>query len=1105
MPTPDTAIGARPASDRTDADLTAGHAAKGALPALLVVALFLVSLPVAAGLPTSAAAASAAAPPLPQGLVALPHSYGVIPAGSVALGAAPASAPLSFNLELNIPSTGPAAAFVSAVNTVGSPTYHQYPTGQQYVAEFGPSPATVQSLLSYLGGYGLSATPVGGLGLLYTVQGSVAEVDAAFHTTMETYRAGSTTAYAPATAPSLPDALAPWVLSIHNLNGLDLPKPTYLLGSQAPATALSADNLEGAYAAAPLISSGIAGSYTIGLAEICDSTEASTNYQTDVNSYDTANSLPAITLTLSGSGDSTCSPGSTGWALETNLDIQSSHSIAPAAPINVCLDSSDPSVCDSSFISSGNIFLGSNSWTGPGPYTSIWQTAAAAGVTLLAAAGDACAAVNDPALEPDGIGVGGTSLTVSGNTWSSEVVWSCSSSSGTGGGCDSSVAPPSYQVGMTGFPDSACGTVSERGVPDVGADADPNTGIMVYDPNAVTDGCSADPCQVGGTSLATPLWTASIDLIDQDSGFTGFFGPEVYAVAKSACYSTCYHDITSGSNGYPATVGWDPDTGVGSPDIQQIAANIFSPLGATLTPLTATIEAGTSVTMTCTVTGGHPGFTYAWMQNGTPMSGAPNAAVFSWTPTHSAPSPYKISVKVTDSIGNTTLAGPVSITVTPGPSVTLSATPTTADGGMIISETAVATGGSGGYSFNWSVNGTAVVTGTSTTNTWQAPNHTANYKLGVQVQDSKGAKATATQVVNVYSAPSLVLDVQPLGPIDVGSTVTLVANGTPGAPPSTFTFLSNGTTPLPGGAGPSNTLTWNPTGGAFYLLSVQVSDGAGKTAVSAQVPFQVNGNPVASIALPNPAIVDAGQYVSVDARVLGGTGPYTYFWRVNGLSNADQGGTYDFRPHQAGTYTFQVVINDTFGRSSTSTVASLQVNPDPTVTLSGPGSVMEGQVGTFNVAVTGGTSPYTYLWAVNGTTVGADNNDSFGFSEPAPGHFIIQAVVIDAVGYQVIVYRNINVSGTGALEIIPGTSPLESYVLIAAPLIAVAVAALIVSRRRRKQRLSQPPASPPMGPPPPGPAQGMLGPNVPMAMSPPAAPQMPPALPPGQVPPPPAP
>ena len=95
-----------------------------------------------------------------------------------------------------------------------------------------------------------------------------------------------------------------------------------------------------------------------------------------------------------------------------------------------------------------------------------------------------------------------------------------------------------------------------RGVPDVAGDADPVTGY-----NVLVDGNGA---VIGGTSAVAPLWAGLTALFNQSIGKpVGFLNPLLYTPGGMATF----HDIAVGSNGgYNCAPGWDPCTGLGSPD-----------------------------------------------------------------------------------------------------------------------------------------------------------------------------------------------------------------------------------------------------------------------------------------------------------------------------------------------------------------------------------------------------------------------------------------------------------------------------------------------------------------------------------------------------------
>ena len=176
------------------------------------------------------------------------------------------------------------------------------------------------------------------------------------------------------------------------------------------------------------------------------------------------------------------------------------------------------------------------------------------GVTFLASTGDDGTPAGYPALSPNVVAVGGTSLDIdSSGDYLGESAWSDG-----GGGISVYESQPSYQVGHVNGTSS-----TKRTVPDVSMDADPDTGVYVL------DSYDGGYLQVGGTSLSSPMWAGLIAIanqgraLDGESSLNGLTQtlPTLYSLPSSD-----FHDITTGSNGtYSATAGYDLATGLGTP------------------------------------------------------------------------------------------------------------------------------------------------------------------------------------------------------------------------------------------------------------------------------------------------------------------------------------------------------------------------------------------------------------------------------------------------------------------------------------------------------------------------------------------------------------
>ena len=140
---------------------------------------------------------------------------------------------------------------------------------------------------------------------------------------------------------------------------------------------------------------------------------------------------------------------------------------------------------------------------------------------------------------------------------------------GSGGGFSGYFAEPAWQSAYGGALASAPG----KGVPDVALNADPYTGYSIYDTSSVYTSASAGWTDGwGGTSFASPNWAGITALLDQASGGSlGFLPPTLYQVANQGGF----RDITAGNNWYyQAGPGWDATTGLGVPNVAELAASI---------------------------------------------------------------------------------------------------------------------------------------------------------------------------------------------------------------------------------------------------------------------------------------------------------------------------------------------------------------------------------------------------------------------------------------------------------------------------------------------------------------------------------------------------
>ncbi|MFC8350850.1 peptidase S8 [Streptomyces sp. NPDC057280] len=291
------------------------------------------------------------------------------------------------------------------------------------------------------------------------------------------------------------------------------------------------------------------------------------NAAADLATYRSYYGLPACTTAngcfkkVSQTGSTTSLPtADSGWAGEISLDLDMVSAIAPNAHI-LLVEAKSSSMANLGTAVNEAVKLGakfvSNSYGGgesssDTSYDSSYFNHP--GVAITVSAGDEGYGAEYPAASKYVTAVGGTKLSTASNSrgWT-ESVWKTSSTEGTGSGCSSYDAKPSWQT------DTSC---SKRMIADVSAVADPATGVSVYDSYG-SDGTGWNT--YGGTSASAPI-IASVYALAGTPGSSDY--PASYPYADTSALN----DVTSGSNGSCTTSyfctaksGYDGPTGWGTP------------------------------------------------------------------------------------------------------------------------------------------------------------------------------------------------------------------------------------------------------------------------------------------------------------------------------------------------------------------------------------------------------------------------------------------------------------------------------------------------------------------------------------------------------------
>ncbi len=450
-----------------------------------------------------------------------------------------------------------------------SPNYHQYLSVQEFTDQFGPTASDHDAVVNFLKANRLTVTTTRANRLVVDAEGSVADIETAFHVTLGLYRhpTENRTFYAPDREPTL-DLNVP-VLHITGLDDFTLARAKNIrsavpdagsktTGSGPGGDFIGSDMRAAYYGSGPLTGTGQSvGLYEEAGYEIIDVERYFHNLkQTD--------NVPVKGVSLNGV-PITCPPPQCDDS-EQALDIEMTISMAPGlSQVVVYVGSKDVSIFGQMASDNTSKQL-SCSWgwkADPDSLNPIFEEFAAQGQTLFVATGDDGSGTPGDVVWPADdqlvIAVGGTDLTTNGagGSWKSETGWSGSA----GAPSKNNIPIPSYQQLPGVINSSNDGSTTLRNYPDVAAEANTNQ-YSCYDGY-----CSEGN---GGTSFAAPQWAGYTALVNQQAvtdgeSTVGFINPVIYPIGIGSNYDGDFHDIVSGSNGkYKAVTGYDLVTGWGS-------------------------------------------------------------------------------------------------------------------------------------------------------------------------------------------------------------------------------------------------------------------------------------------------------------------------------------------------------------------------------------------------------------------------------------------------------------------------------------------------------------------------------------------------------------
>jgi len=776
-------------------------------------------------------------------------------------------------------------SFLRDLYDPASPSYHQFLTVEEFTERFGPSQQDYEAVKSYAASHGLAVVGESRNRMNVDVAGRVADIETALHVTMQVYQhpTENRTFYAADREPA-PD-LSVQLWHIAGLENYSIPRPalvrrkpiegasTLATTGSGPSASFLGSDMRAAYYGGTLTGTG----QSLGLLEYYGTDLADLNtYYANVHQ---TNNVPITLLSTDGTSTS-CTEASGCDDTEQTLDMTQALGMAPGlSKLVMYVGSTDAAIFNAMATANPLNAQLSSSWTwspaDPSTDNPYFQEFAAQGQNLFQAAGDSGAWKSSSAIFPaDDVyltTVGGTDLQTSSaaGPWASETTWV----DGGGGISPDHYAIPSWQTAAA----SGCSSCSKtyRNAPDVSANAN-----FTFYVCADQTTCTAN--EYGGTSFAAPMWAGYLALVNQQSvantGKTlGFINPSLYSIGGGSSYTTNFHDITSGSNGYSATTGYDLATGWGSPNgpalINSLAGNSTPGFSLSASPSSVSVAQGRSGTSTITsaVTGGFSS-SISLSASGQPsgvtvgfnpgsITGAGTSAMTMTVASTTATGTYNITV--TGTSGSTTETTTVSLTVTPAqsPNFTISASP---------SSVSVVQGNNGTSTITTSVSGgfnSAIALSAS----GQPSGVTVSFNPTSIAAPGSG---TSTMTMAVASTTAT-------------GTYTITVTGTGGGTTHTTTVSLTVTAPATG----NFTISVSPSSGYLYqgqsgyaVVSTTISGGfnaaisLSATGVPAGVTYSFSP---ASIAAPGSGSSDFNLTVSRSAT------PGTYSITITGTGGGD--------------------------------------------------------------------------------------------------------------------------------------------------------------------------------------------------------------------------
>lgn len=530
-----------------------------------------------------------------------------------------------------------------------------------------------------------------------------------------------------------------------------------------------------------------------------------------------------------------------------------------------------------------------------------------------------------------------------------------------------------------------------------------------------TETVNADP-SVTITSSQNPTDLGnSVTFTANPSGGSGSYSYQWYiggTLVSGATSSSFQHTFSSTGT---FNVSVQVTDGTGNQANSSLSEIVNADPAVSITSSQDPTDAGNQITFTAGVSGGTGTDSYAWTINDANQATTLNTLTTSF----GSQGTYVVNVTATDANGNTAKAS-FNETVAADPTVSIYAVNSPTDANLRSEFEALASNGVGPFNYTWTMDGHTLY-GKDVNYTFQS---SGTYQIGLTIVDNVSQTASASYTETVNPSPSVRINSEYGNTVDVNVNDSLSASVNGGVPGYNYTWYVGGKA-----VNYSSSFGYAFSSTGTYTVEVQIVDKYGETNSSS---LTINVEPRVGVNIYGPSSTDVNTQTVYEANATLSPGDKVVntTWYLSGqkitTGLVDSGLFLELTVPDTGTYNLSVYVTDS-GGSTNSTYLIITVNPLPTVTISPSYVTLDtGISDQLTSSESGGASPLSYRWSVDGNVVGTSPTLDYTFS--SPGIFEVVLTVKDGAGNTASAYENITVESNPIVSISTSNGSIDSGV-----------------------------------------------------------------------------